>query len=218
MDKDNITHPYAIAVCSARIDKSRPGELQLFPAGEFRAADGRPAGKPWRMDEAVAGRLIAAARQRVNPYVLDYEHNTLTSQQTGQPAPRAGEFNTLEWREGNGLYAVNIAYTRRAEEFISNDEYGWASPVFTWDPKTGEVLTLFHAALTNDPGLHGMAPAVLAALSNSYNQNQGVKIVDELLERLCYMLNLPLTTTKEEMIAQLDKIKTMMGLRRNRPP
>lgn len=32
----------------------------------------------------------------------------------------------------------------------------------------------------------------------------------ELMERLCYMLNLPLTTTPEEMKAELDKLKTML--------
>lgn len=34
--------------------------------------------------------------------------------------------------------------------------------------------------------------------------------MDELMERLCYLLNLPLTTTKEEMQAQLDKLKGLL--------
>lgn len=35
--------------------------------------------------------------------------------------------------------------------------------------------------------------------------------MDELLERLRYMLNLPLTTTAEEVMAQLDKLKGMIA-------
>jgi len=35
--------------------------------------------------------------------------------------------------------------------------------------------------------------------------------MEELFERLCYMLNLPLTTTKEEMLGQLDKLKGMVS-------
>ncbi len=35
--------------------------------------------------------------------------------------------------------------------------------------------------------------------------------MDELLERLRYLLNLPVTTTAEEIAAQLDKLKAQIG-------
>ncbi|MNZ94279.1 Mu-like prophage I protein [compost metagenome] len=48
---------------------------------------------------------------------------------------------------------------------IEAGEYRYLSPVFSYDPKTGDVLDLHHVGLTNYPALDGMAalPALAAA-------------------------------------------------------
>ncbi|MGL9772882.1 MAG: phage protease [Sodalis sp. (in: enterobacteria)] len=59
-----------------------------------------------------------------------------------------------------------------------------------------------NAALTNVPALDGMV-ALLAATSQ---QLTGENNVDELLEQLHWMLNLPLSATPEEMTVELKKL------------
>lgn len=146
--------------------------VQLLPADEFRAADGRaqPWGS-WKLTPEIAARLVAEANERPNKYVIDYEHQTQLANENGQPAPASGWFKTLEFRPGQGLYATDVAWTARAKGYIDGQEYKYISPVFEFDKKTGEVQRLLTVALTNDPGLHGMDEVTLAVLSARFNQS-----------------------------------------------
>jgi len=135
-----------------------PLEFRLFPAGRFHAVDGRPSepAAGWLMNAAVAARLIAAAQARQSDYVIDYEHQTLHAAKNGQPAPAAGWFHNLAWREGDGLYVVLPNWTAAAAAHVADRAYRYISPVFSWDKSTGAVLAIHHAALVNDPGLDGL--------------------------------------------------------------
>jgi phage I-like protein len=77
--------------------------------------------------------LIAAADARQTPYVIDYEHQTLRSAKNGLPAPASGWFKKLEWREGVGLFAVDVEWTDAAAAAIDAGEYRFISPVFLYD-------------------------------------------------------------------------------------
>lgn len=147
------------------------GRIQVFPAGTFRAGDGRPYDAPhWLVNEAVAARLINNSAQKANDYVIDYEHQTLNTEWNGQPAPAAGWCKTLSFDAASGLWANDVKWTPKAKEFIANDEYRYISPVFRYDAKTGEVLELLHLALTNNPALDGMSDVgswVQAKFSNT---------------------------------------------------
>lgn len=102
-----------IAALAVEINKASLGTIQLFPAGEFRARDGRPAECDyWLMNAEIAQVLIAAAAASKTPFVLDYEHQTLNAAKNGQPAPAAAWFHTLEWRDGEGLFAVDVQWTK----------------------------------------------------------------------------------------------------------
>lgn len=196
------------AALAIEITKATHGTIQLFPAGEFRAVDGRPKDcDHWLMTAEIAQRLIDAANARSTPYVIDYEHQTLRLIENGQPAPAAGWFKELEWREGKGLYAVNVKWTEAAAAMILADEYLFISPVFNYN-KSGHVLQILHAALTNTPALDDMDEVMLAAASllaiNS--TSEGNAGMEELLEQLRWMLNLPLSATQEEVIAELMKL------------
>lgn len=198
-----------IAVHVARLTpevRAAASEFKLLPAGEFRSRDGRPANAPhWIMTAAIAARLIAECAARETAFVIDYEHQTLLADANGQPAPAAGWFKALAWREGDGLYAVGVTWTERASAYIAADEYRYISPVFTYD-KQGRVLQLLHVALTNNPALDsqpGVAEAVAAKFSASLTQETHM---DELLERCRWLLNLPITATAEECAAELQKL------------
>ncbi|TET04768.1 phage protease [Burkholderia cepacia] len=216
---------FFIAALSAQI-QSTGTALKLLPAGEFRARDGRPTEcAAWRLDAAGAERLIAAANARQTRYVIDYEHQTLNSAKNGQPAPAAAWFKTLEWREGDGLYAIDVQWTARASAMIDADEYAYLSPVFAFD-KAGNVTALLNAALTNDPALDCLDEVQLTAACSAMSSVIGsaahaalstvppteVPNMNELLERLQWLLNMPVGATAEEIVAQLNKlIDTLSG-------
>ncbi|WP_413164973.1 phage protease [Escherichia coli] len=97
--------------------------------------DGRPhtdeveSGK-WVLTAELAAQLVAQVAARTTPFVIDYEHQTLRAVNNGKPAPAAGWFSQVEWREGAGLYATGVEWTDNAAAMIAAGEYKFISPVF----------------------------------------------------------------------------------------
>ncbi len=152
-----------LVTCNASVLTGAEKTIRLIPAGNFRATDGRPVGLTgWVMTEANALTIIKAAALRADDFVIDYEHQTLQASKNGQPAPAAGWFKRLEWRAGQGLFAVDVRWTARASAMIIAREYRYISPVFGFDAKTGEVQSLRSAAITNDPALDGLSDITAA--------------------------------------------------------
>jgi len=163
------TQTTAIAACTFEI-QAAGAAIQLFPAGAFKARDGRPhdvATGHWLMDATIAAQVMAKAAARATDFVIDYEHQTLNSENNGLPAPAAGWVKGigLEWRDGQGLFCTEPDWTAKASNYIESREYRYLSPVFTYDTRTGAVLELLHVGLTNYPALDGMEslPARAAA-------------------------------------------------------
>lgn len=142
-------------------------EAHLLPDGAFRSGDVRPVEcKAWQMSADIAACVIALSAKKKSDTLIDYEHQSLRSVDNGKPVVAAGWIpNTLEYRAGKGLYAVNVAWTDPAKKMIAAKEYRYISPVFSYDPKTGEVLELVSVALTNTPALDGLDALAQAALS-----------------------------------------------------
>ena len=217
------TQAESVAVLSLDLSVDANGWQQLLPAGQFRAVDGRPFDVPnnhWFIDADVAASLIALANERVNDLVIDYEHQTLKADENGQPAPAAGWFKTMEWREGSGLW-IKPQWTARAAEFIKNGEYKYLSAVFPYDPATGKPLRLHSAALVNRPGIDGMqAVEALAALSlNSQTPTPDLKqpehSMNELLKKMLAQLGISVEDGKEPdataALAALSALKAKAG-------
>lgn len=134
-------------------------DIQLTPAGLFRARDGRPEGLPgWYIDSAIATSVIQQALSQKDRFVIDYEHQTLYTKDNGQPAPAAGWFSGsgMRWREGEGLFAVNVEWTSAAARAINNKEYRYISPVIIYNKTTGHVLAVNMAALVNYAAIDGL--------------------------------------------------------------
>ncbi|WP_439861621.1 phage protease [Pseudomonas sp. MBLB4136] len=209
----------AIAACTFEI-QADGAAIQLFPAGAFKARDGRPkdvqAGH-WYIDAQVAAQVMARAATRKTDYVIDYEHQTLNSEKNGLPAPAAGWVKGigLEWREGQGLFATEPDWTRKGADYIESREYRYLSPVFTYDTRTGAVLELLHVALTNYPALDGMEslPALAAArfqladpAAPSAEENQSVN-----KEQLIALLGLSSDASEEDIQTALTALKADAG-------
>jgi phage I-like protein len=153
----------ALATCTASPLTGTGKTIRLIPSGLFRATDGRPAGLPgWTLNASNAATIIKAAALRTDDFVIDYEHQTMQASKNGQPAPAAGWFKRLEWREGLGLFAVDVRWTARASAMIIAREYRYVSPVFGFNAKSGEVQTLHAAAITNNPALDGLTDITAA--------------------------------------------------------
>lgn len=213
MAKRNRTqNPVAVAALTVDIGGSAtPTEFRLIPAGEFRSRDGRPKEcQSWVMAEEDGLRIIADLAAQADALVIDYEHATLRARETGNKAPAAGWFKQAEWRD-DGLWLVGVDWTALAAEEIATKAYRYISPVFTYDQKTGRVLKVFHAALTNCAGLDGLTDlAALAAEVFDTATPTETPLMDELLEELRWMLNLPVGATKEDILAQLQKISEQL--------
>lgn len=197
----------AMAACAFEIVVPDPAanEIQLFPDGHFRGVDGRPANAAdWVMDAAIAARLIEQIDARTNPLVIDYEHQTLNAEGNGQPAPAAGFFKRLEYRPGRGLFAVGVEWTERAKAYIAAGEYRFISPVFSYRPGTGEILALYSSALTNDPGLDGMAAIRAAARRSHPFTDSEEDIVDP---KILELLDLDEGAEEAAVIAALKALK-----------
>ena len=201
------SHTRAIAALAVELTASgnAPAEFRLLPIGRFKAADGsgRPDGIPegWLLSESGALRIAALSSSRASKRVIDYEHQTLRAAENGKPAPAAGWFGKLEARE-DGLWAVNVEWTAQAAEMIASRQYRYVSPVFPYDKRSGEVLGIAHAALTNDPGLDGLTDlAGAAALSALFEEEMPMKA-------LLAALGLLETATEAEALAALAALRT----------
>lgn len=181
--------------------------IQLLPAGEFMPNDGRPMEvDAWRIDEAVASRVIARWRARKNRIVIDYEHQTLHKERNGQPAPAAAWIVDMQWRP-DGLWA-QVELTQRAADAIAAREYLYVSPVFVYAVPSGEVLEILHAALTNTAAIEGMQPlAALAAATFGFNPQTQEVSMNKLLAAIVAALSLGADTTEEQAIAACASVK-----------
>lgn len=106
---------------------------------------------------AGTANAIRTRRAGRDDILIDYEHQSTLAEKNGKPAPAAGWFGDMEWREGQGMFAVNVRWTAAAAAMIGRGEYRFISPVFRFDSRTGEVLDIVSVGLTNQPGLSGLA-------------------------------------------------------------
>lgn len=203
--------PARVAILTADLQSAEDGWYQLLPAGAFKARDGRPFDTDdghWHLTAEIAATLIANASTLGQDILIDYEHQTLNKEKNGQPAPAAGWFDgsEMQWREGTGLY-IKPRWTDNASTYIAAKEYRFLSAVFPYNA-AGHPLEIRMAAITNDPGVVGMeALAALAASLTPPTETQTKEShMDELLERLRWMLNLPISATAEEILAELQKL------------
>ncbi|WP_259304674.1 phage protease [Thermomonas sp. S9] len=167
---------------------SPPEWVHLIPAGVFSGRDGRG---PYTLDAAAV--LEAFARHGAD-LPIDYEHQSLTATDKAGPVPAAGWITALDMRE-DGLWA-RVTWTPQAAALLAAREYRYLSPVFM-HRQDGAIVELVGAGLTHTPNLHLRAAAARQLEAHA---------VDELLERLIYMLNLPVTATADEVAAELQKL------------
>ncbi len=176
------------ASCATALPEGLLEWIQLLPAGEIVTRDGRG---PWKNTDPQ--KILEAFAAFGMPIAIDYEHQSLDAEEKTGATPAAGWMHEISIRDGE-IWA-RVEWTEAAAAMIAAKEYRYISPVFRYDPKTGVIDAILSAGLTNRPNLHLQAVAT---------QEGGT--MNELIERLCYMLNLPVTSTPEEIVTHLQRL------------
>lgn len=152
-------------------DGGVPVDIRIMPSGQFKANDGRPHEVPsraWLLNQLLADTVIAKIKAKTDDTLIDYNHGSFDDEAEPERAIAAGWFHNADYR-ADGLYALGVKWTPRAEQFIKNKEYRYLSPLFYYNTETGEVLELESVALTNTPALDGLDD-LIAALSKKHTQ------------------------------------------------
>ncbi len=165
----------------------------LLPAGEVKCRDGRG---PF-VNDALA--ILKAFADWGMPVDVDYHHQSLSAEGKNGLVPSAGSVVELDNRDGE-IWG-RFEWTEAATEAIAAKEAKFVSPVFDYD-KTNRITQLVSVGLTNLPNLY------LTPLSAN---SLGGKAMDDLIQQLCYMLNLPVTSTPEEIKTHLQRLMDSLG-------
>lgn len=143
-----VAHCAAVEIAA----DAAPEAIQLMPLGTIRGRDGRR----WRLTNPQA--VIASSMRGGIDLPIDYEHQADDPKfQKNGPVPAAGWIKGLEARP-DGIWG-KVEWTARASELIAGKEYRYLSPVFRFDPTSGEILRLTGAGLVHRPNLEMKALA-----------------------------------------------------------
>jgi phage I-like protein len=202
----------AIALLAAALAMQASADVHVLPAGEFVGMDGRPGNAiTWKLSDAEGAKLAAAltARHAKVQFQFDYEHQLMNAESNGQPAPASGWASAFEWRNGDGLYALDVQWNARALAMIEANEYKYISPVLVYDKKTGEVKDLLNAALVGRPNLdlNPVAQERVAAMNASAylpQENPPMTVATAIL----MALGLQADNTEAQALAAIDGLKT----------
>jgi phage I-like protein len=204
----------AIALLAAALSMQASADVHVLPAGEFTGMDGRPGNSlAWKLSDAEGAKLAAllTARHAKVQFQFDYEHQLMNAESNGQPAPAAGWASAFEWRNGEGLYALDVRWNARALTMIEANEYKYISPVLVYDKKTGEVVDLLNAALVGRPNLelNPVAQERVAAM-NASAQFTNPKENPPMTVALAILMALGLQAdnTEAQALAAIDGLKT----------
>lgn len=168
------------------------GKWLGHPAGAFEIGD-------FELDAMLAN--FAAGGIDV---VIDYEHQTLSTEWNGLPAPAMGWINALEKR-ADGLWGHVREWTENGAGFLRRREYRYQSPVIYWwheDRHTGRPRgALLHSlALTNKPFLAGdLVPVVNRVSTTTEKANMNLIMLT--------LLGLAASATETEQATALDTAK-----------
>jgi hypothetical protein len=139
--------PPAGAIWPAVRGAGAPQWIHLLPAGTIRTADKRG---PYvvKSMHAIASKLAPGDK-----LPIDECHSTDLAVPNGGSAPARGWIIALEAR-ADGLWG-KVDWTPSGRELVADRAYRGISPVILHD-KSGNVLAILRASLTNTPNLQGL--------------------------------------------------------------
>lgn len=147
-----------------------PTQIQLLPAGKsFIGRDGR---KFLNIDFK---SLLEEFNKNGMELPIDIEHSTDIKGARGEPAPAVGWIKAISQHDDGTVWG-DVEWNQIGSDLISTKQYRYISPVFDAVRRTGQVVRLLRAGLTNNPNLH------LTALNINQNSGETMDIEQELKE------------------------------------
>ncbi len=159
--------------------KDLPTEFKLFSYGANPANKLGYGDFNLQFDKQHAYKIMA--NNDGEDIIIDYEHGA--TMEDGQPHPKAGNAK-LELKD-DGLYAVDVRWTKRAAEYLTNGEYDRMSPTIAMDEDG--MCELICVALTNIPALKNTEALMLSRFdldNNKKDTNMSDTKNDELLAQI----------------------------------
>ena len=151
----------SIELSTVLLRKDPPSEFRIFAKGAIKSLNSYDGRSDFVFNEASAKSVMERATKKGTDFVIDYEHQSVT---TEGRAPAAGYFK-LELRNGE-LWATQVEWTEQGVANLSPGQdksgrrtppsYRYFSPVFSFDSKTGQILSLTNLGLTNLPATRDM--------------------------------------------------------------
>jgi phage I-like protein len=188
----------AIAAGSGSIGGEPPKEILLLSMPKWQLID---------MSLGVdAQSILAEFRRHKTDLVIDYDHQTLKSPDSGTPAPAAGWISDLRV-DANGVWGTDIRWTEKAADFIRKGEYRYFSPVALYDEQSQTVRAIESVALTNIPRTNNQTPLTAraaASLIEKFQQERGGEM--KWFQLLKATLDRAANTTPAEVLADLKKV------------
>lgn len=133
-----------ILLFSAFISASVPEWIQLVPSGTFRGVDGRG---PYTLSDADTVIRNSMASGKI---AIDECHSTDLAGPKGFSAPARGWVEAMEARE-DGIWG-KVKWTKEGHSLVEDEAYRGISPVLMSD-RSGRIVRILRASLTNDPNL-----------------------------------------------------------------
>jgi phage I-like protein len=150
-----------IAVLSlVPVDGDPPEEFRIFKLGENSTTKGILV-----YDKESAASVMAFFKKHGAELFFDWNHNSLKPDASKEDCEACGWF-VPEARE-DGLYAASIRWTEDGAEALVKRRFRYFSPAVIYDLKTGRVLRLINAALTNLPATDNLIPLMAASETES---------------------------------------------------
>ncbi|MFI8383348.1 phage protease [Pseudomonas sp. NPDC079086] len=207
MNTQNASHnrTTSTALCF-ELSADVPEWVEVLPPGP--SVVGRD-GRTWSYDPAeVMANTQAHSKGADLPF--DYLHATELKAPLGDDAPASGWAREYRVNERGALEA-RVDWTAKARNSISEREYRYLSPVFTYDD-TGRIHRFSSFGLTNKPNL------LIKALNAE--QVPSMENPPMLAEAIRAALGLPENATEEQAVAAINALKEAekTALNSEKPP
>lgn len=177
--------------------------VQLCPAGEFRARDGRG---PFKAGHGEALQAIVDRSKEIagaTELVIDYDHQSVFGAKdgVGGTAKAAGWVKEFQVR-ADGIWG-RVEWTAAAADAIRAQEYRYLSPVLIQSKANGNVLAIRMAALTNTPALDLVQVAASAAFSIDEQSEE-----EDPMDKILNALGLAAGSGEDAALSAIASLKT----------
>lgn len=181
-----------------------PSEFRIFSFGRFESSQGA-----FEFTAESAKDCMAAFALKGTAMSADYEHRALHAAYSGDGVAPAAAWFDLEVRS-DGLWAVRVKWTPRAEKYLTDREYRYFSPAFEavdqGEDKPPRVGRLVNLALTNLPATRDMEPLAASETSipSTPPENSTMKTV-------LTKLSLPEGASEADALVKVTALQEQLG-------